>query len=122
MHINPPPELPRRDLEEAKLVEQFGLTWLLLTVLVQSGISRKTGEVRFRRRATRYLVRDLGGGDFRLVTERTDAATGQPVVYTINRFGCDCPDAEIRGRERHCKHRTALEQLGLLPIGFGAAP
>jgi hypothetical protein len=121
MHINPPPELPRRDLEEAELVEQFGLTWLLLTVLVQAGVSKKTGEVRFRKRSTRYLLHALDKDTYRLVTERSEKC-GLPVSYTVNRWGCDCPDAEIRGRERHCKHRTALEQLGLLPIGFGAAP
>ena len=115
MHLNLPPELPRRDLEEAELVEQFGLTWLLLTVLVQAGVAKRTGEVRTRRLSTRYLVRDQGGGEYRLVTERTDPETGRPVAYTVNRWGCDCMDAQVRGRERRCKHLAGLEEVGLLP-------
>jgi hypothetical protein len=115
MRLNLPPERPRRDLEEAELVDQFGLTWLLLTVLVQAGVVKKTGEVRTRRLSTRYLVRDQGGGEYRLVTERTDPQTGRPVAYTVNRWGCDCMDAQVRGRERRCKHISALEAAGLLP-------
>lgn len=35
--------------------------------------------------------------------------------YRVTVGGCSCPDATFHSWQHKCKHRTALQQLGLLP-------
>jgi len=111
-----PPPVPARELEESRLERAYGLDWLVVVVRRVARV-KKDGEVVYRDHATRYLVERPAAGVVRLVCEKTDAGTGEAKVYTVTAFSCDCPDAEIRGRERQCKHRTSLIELGLLETG-----
>ncbi len=81
---------------------------LLLTLTVQraAGVSKRTGEVRYRSHRTTYLV-ERGEGLVRLIREN-----GGDVL--VSPAGCSCPDASFKGRERLCKHFTAVVDLGLL--------
>ncbi len=87
----------------------------LLTLTVQrvTGVSKKTGEVRYRSHKTTYLV-ERGAGLVRLLRE-----DGTAVVVTER--GCSCEDFKIKGRVRCCKHLTSCRDLGLL-VGVIEAP
>ncbi len=81
---------------------------MLLTLTVQrvTGVSKKTGEVRYRSHKTVYIV-VREPGLVRLLRE-----DGTAVVVTER--GCSCEDAAFVGRRRECKHRTSVKALGLL--------
>ncbi len=79
---------------------------LSLTVQRQTGVSKKTGEVRYRSHKTTYLI-EKGPGLVRLVKD-------SGAVVTVTSYGCDCEDAGFKGRERLCKHATAIRELRLL--------
>ncbi len=81
---------------------------MLLTLTVQRvcGVSKKTGEVRYRSHRTVYLI-ERGAGLVRLIRENGGDLLVSPA-------GCSCPDSSFRGRERLCKHFTAVRELGLL--------
>jgi hypothetical protein len=127
---DPTQGMPRRELEESRLYTAFGLQWLELTVQRVAGVSKRTGEVRYRLHTTKYLVEVLEVAPVRhslivpptlprqvvvrLVTERVDAETGEAVAYSVTAWNCSCADGDFRGRERWCKHRTAVEEHGLL--------
>lgn len=99
--------VPRRDTPPRE-VERAELVRLEVTVLVQAGISKKTGEVRYRPKATRYRVErpDLAG----VVNLVRD--TGE--VYEVTLRSCTCPDAWFAGKARTCKHQTGARVVGLL--------
>ncbi len=79
---------------------------LSLTVQRVCGVSKRTGEVRYRALRTVYLV-ERGAGLVRLVKD-------SGAVVTVTAWGCDCEDAGFKGKERLCKHFTAVVDLGLL--------
>ncbi len=81
----------------------------LLTLTVQrvAGVKRD-GEVRYRSHKTVYLVQREAG----LVRLVKDSGA----VVTVTSYGCDCEDSSFKGRERLCKHFTAVVDLGLLTI------
>ncbi len=97
------PVPPPREVE-AELTHGGAL--LTLTVQRVTGVSKKTGEVRYRAHRTTYLV-ERGAGLVRLIRENGGDLLVSPA-------GCSCPDASFRGRERLCKHFTAVVDLGLL--------
>lgn len=111
MKLNVPVAPPPRDLEESRLTH--GGRILVVTVLRQSSVSKRTGEVRYKPVTTTYAVEPAGPGAVRLVTERA-GEDGRPVAYTVTSHGCDCPDAQFKGRERGCKHAEAVRTVGLL--------
>ncbi len=80
----------------------------LLTLTVQrvTGVSKKTGEVRYRSHKTVYIV-VREPGQVRLLRE-----DGTAVVVTERT--CSCEDAAFVGRRRECKHKTAVRELALL--------
>ena len=89
-----PAGLPRRELAACALTHG-GRS---LTIAVQRG----------RRILTRtYLVDRPTSGVVQLTREDGE-------VYTLTDWGCDCRDAQVRGRQRQCKHYTAAVELGLL--------
>lgn len=112
MRFETPPDLPRRELSEPpRLVWEYGLLFLVVTVLRAAGV-RKGGEVRYRRLTMKYRV-VRGDEAVVLVTNRTDPETLRPVAYTVMRQGCNCPDFGFKGRERTCKHFEAVRELRL---------
>ncbi|MCC6419532.1 MAG: hypothetical protein IT429_14965, partial [Gemmataceae bacterium] len=70
---------------------------------------KKTGEVRYRPKATRYRVERPEGlaGVVNLVRD-----TGE--VYEVTARSCTCPDAWFAGKARTCKHTTSCLATGLL--------
>ncbi len=80
----------------------------LLTLTVQrvAGVSKRTGEVRYRSHTSTYLV-ERGAGLVRLVKD-------SGAVVTVTAFSCDCEDSSFKGKERLCKHLTAVRELGLM--------
>src|SRR5262245_34444504 len=92
--------LPREPLEA--ILTQGGRL-LALTVQRQVGI-RKDGKIRYRAHRTEYIVEQAEHCIHLIKADGT--------AYTVGSFGCTCMDAAIRGRERQCKHLTALHQLG----------
>lgn len=102
-------DTPPREVERAALVRAFGLEWLEITVLVQASISKRTGEVRYRLKATRYRVERPEGlaGAVNLVRD-----TGE--VYEVTLRSCTCPDAWFAGKARTCKHQASVAMVKLL--------
>lgn len=103
-------DTPPREVERAELVQAFGLEWLEVTVLVQASISKRTGEVRYRPKSTRYRVErpDLAG----VVNLVRD--TGE--VYEVTARSCTCEDATFRGKARRCKYVEACTMVELLVV------
>ncbi len=101
IHIEPSP--PPREVEA---VLSHGGALLTLTVQRVAGV-RKDGEVRYRRHTTTYAVSRPAPGTVRLVK-----ADGKAVTVTI--YSCDCEDSNFKGRERCCKHYSAVVELKLL--------
>ncbi len=97
------PVLPPREVEY-----ELSHAGRLLTLTVQrvAGVSKRTGEVRYRSHKTVYLV-ERGAGLVRLVKD-------SGAVVTVTNFGCDCEDSSFKGSQRLCKHTTAVRELGLL--------
>ncbi len=110
---DPAASLPRRELESSALSHEFGLLWLTIVVQRQAGVSKKTGEVRYRSHQTRYLVNCHIPGVVTLVTDRR-IEDGAPLQYEVTRWACTCMDAQVQGKVRQCKHRCAVEEQGLL--------
>lgn len=102
--------VPRRDTPPRE-VERADLVRLEVTVLVQAGISKKTGEVRYRPKATRYRVERPEGlaGVVNLVRD-----TGE--VYEVTARSCTCEDATFRGKARRCKYVEACTMVELLVV------
>lgn len=107
MDINvPPDDRPRRELEEAALVSEYGLEFLSITVLRVAGV-KKDGEVRYKSLEGRYRVERVAPGHVRLWK-------GDGTAYNVTCWNCSCQDETFKGKERWCKHRTACEAVGLL--------
>ncbi len=93
---------------EVEAVLSHGGRLLTLTVQRHAGVSKRTGEVRYRSHTTTYLV-ERGVGLVRLIRENGGDLLVSPA-------GCSCPDASFKGNERLCKHFTAVVDLGLLGV------
>ena len=100
MRLKAPPAVPPRDLEEAKLTH--GGRVLTLTVLRQAG-------KRLRPLTTTYAVEFPPG-----IEGVVNLVKGDGRAYEVTAHACTCDDAQFKARERSCKHRTSLQQLGLL--------
>lgn len=105
-----------RELESSAVVRQYGLTWLQITVRRRAGVSKKTGEVRYKLLHSNYLVERPAAGVLTLVTCR-EGKDGTPLAYEVTPHACTCPD----GRYRPCKHRSACLKHRLFST-FGGKP
>ena len=105
INVPAPPPVPPRELDDEPQLTHGGRL-LTLTVLRQAG-------KRTKRHTTTYAV-EAGSGLVRLVK-----ADGK--VYVVTQYGCDCEDAQFKGRERSCKHWTGCVAVGLLNVASGTS-
>jgi len=109
-----------RELENSQVVRAFGLTWLEISVRRRAGVSKRTGEARYRLLQSRYLV-EVGPESLVKLTTDREGADGRPLAYWVSPHGCTCPHSELNGKRLVCKHRAACYKHGLFLSGFSAA-